>query len=777
MEPIFQACFAENRLPAGWYTDTPYPRYGGGAWDCRPGDGAIVMLPHDAWVELRIEIEVDDVGASATAFCGLDSRSALWLSLCGDEYARHQATDSGRVLAEACTPLPPAQGSRRLTFHWSGARFAAAVDGREIVAADNLRQSARAGTLQLGFRNCVVRSIGACGVAETAGLATVPQETCAIETGYPLEVTVDFNDDLMACAWTQETFNALFAELKSWGTRRVSWIDLGRARDGYFDFAPLNIGPHAEDTMREVGDIFTTAVETAHRHDIELIGLFKPFDMAIAGYTFPPHSEPALRHGRIHQIGGSTCWATHMAADNQDLVMARRPDAHGAARQKVWTRIDLVKEDDRPSEITAHDIRLLVSDNNEFFRPYDGPIKIIETIEDYPLYKTTPSGPRPDGHSRRARVIRLDQLQLCSPFVAIEVHGVRRSFVNTLLNLVHIYGAGGEETHFTYGLTPRKADHMALFHQSPAEVQGESVGPQGGFEFNRYPGSPSSALTCSNDAIQLPLALDRGAPAYIALARGKDRGPLAVLSASFPRTRELWLSWLEAMLDSGADGIDIRLGHHHADFSWGEYGFEQPVRDEMLRRSGVDVWQTDDFDYELWRRIRGEGLTQFLREASALVRGRGKPLTLHIESHVDNAPGTGGAMHIDYDWRGWLREGLANRVTGKSLWPGQSFSRDVVSLAHSLGITVSYAPYCNNFFEDRMTMNHVGGSPVGCEVPVNRLIELGREYGYDSFVFYECASALRATPEGTIRYRQPGAPALRQVMQRHFAQEPDCQMA
>jgi len=70
-----------------------------------------------------------------------------------------------------------------------------------------------------------------------------------------------------------------------------------------------------------------------------------------------------------------------------------------------------------------------------------------------------------------------------------------------------------------------------------------------------------------------------------------------------------------------ADGIDIRQGHHHSDFAWIEYGFEEPVRTEMLQRTGVDIWETDEFDYDLWRRIRGEGWTQFVREASAVVRG------------------------------------------------------------------------------------------------------------------------------------------------------------
>jgi hypothetical protein len=47
------------------------------------------------------------------------------------------------------------------------------------------------------------------------------------------------------------------------------------------------------------------------------------------------------------------------------------------------------------------------------------------------------------------------------------------------------------------------------------------------------------------------------------------------------------------------------------------------------------------------------------------------------------------------------------------------------------------------------------------------LIRWGRSSGYDGFVFYECASALRARPDGTIGFR-PNAEGLRAVMQKHF---------
>jgi hypothetical protein len=769
LTPIFDERFTAPGLPAGWYTDTPRPVYGNGAWDCKGRDGVIIPLLHDNWRTLRVEVDLDEVKPNANAFCGGDSRTALALVLLAPPHVRHQASDGGLTLARSAVPLTAPDGKARLVFEWTADRMRASANGVEALSAPNLRGSARAGSLQMGFSQCVVRRIAAFG--DPAG--PVPPAPRALRPGYPLEVTVDFNDDLMACAWSPKTFDSLFAELKSWGAQRVSWIDLGREADGYFDFAPLAISKHAKDTIRQAGDLFTAAVNHAHKEGLELIGLLKPFDMAIHVMSWPPFSEQARKHGRIAQVGCSYYWSTRMAAENQHLVMARKPSAHGPALNAAWTRIDLVKDDADASALAPADIAILVSDDNETFRPYAGAAAGRELIEDYPVYASTPSGIVPTLEKRRSRVFRFENLDIREPFMALKVAGAGRTFVNRLCDLVHVFGEKGEETRLTFGLAPRRADHTSQFGEAPAAgATAPEPGLQTGFEFDRYPGSPTSAWTSGGDAITTPLALDRGAVSYLAIARGKDRGTLAAFSPSFPETRALWMTWVRAMLDAGADGIDIRPGHHHGHFAWIEYGFEPPVRDAMLARTGVDIWETDDFDRDLWRRIRGEGYTQFLREASAEVRARGKTLTVHIDGYFDGPPGAGGAMNIVSDWRTWLEEGLADRVTGKSLWPQSSLALEVLALAHAKGVPVSYDPYCNNFFEDRSSTNHIGDSPQGCAVPVERLIDWGRRAGFDSFAFYECASALRARPDGAIGFRKNAEP-LRDVLQRHFRSSVD----
>jgi hypothetical protein len=148
---------------------------------------------------------------------------------------------------------------------------------------------------------------------------------------------------------------------------------------------------------------------------------------------------------------------------------------------------------------------------------------------------------------------------------------------------------------------------------------------------------------------------------------------------------------------------------------------------------------------------------------------------VHIDDYFDGAPGRGGAMNIVCDWRSWISEGLCDRVIAKGVWPGSTFAREILALAHAHGVPVTFAPYCNNFFEDRTHgnhPNHLGDSPVGCEVPVARLIDWGKRGGYDRFLFYEAASPLRATSNGAVNFR-PNAEPLRGVMRRQFLRAVD----
>lgn len=93
-----------------------------------------------------------------------------------------------------------------------------------------------------------------------------------------------------------------------------------------------------------------------------------------------------------------------------------------------------------------------------------------------------------------------------------------------------------------------------------------------------------------------------------------------------------------------------------------EYGFNQIIVDEYSKRYGVNI-RTQDFDREKWAKLRGEGLTQLVRETYEYLEGEGK------EFHMMINPGPGyGVDEMSYmqeqrqmfwgklhtDWKTWV---------------------------------------------------------------------------------------------------------------------------
>ena len=541
---------------------------------------------------------------------------------------------------------------------------------------------------------------------------------------FQLHVCVDFFDDLIAAPFTREMFGALFGEFKSWGVARCDWMYYGGRKGGLWDFAPLGVAEHAAATFENVGDVFATAVDAAHAHGIDLYGLVKPFDMGCLYHR--PGGREGQRLARVQRIGGGVGWVCRFVAEHPELLMARRPEAWGDARNSTFTQIDLVKEDDAPCAFGVADIDIHFSDNNVAYEPYTGPVRTRETVEEYPAYAQTPSGMRPTGGTRRTRVMRLDGLSIDAPFVALSVAGREASFTHRLGDLVHVFGEQGEEQRFTLGCAVRKGD--GDFRKR-------------GIEYGFDPGTPT-AIRTQYSTIVVPFTLDAG-DGFIAVARGKQRSPLAALSPSYPEVHAFWLSWVNEVLDAGADGVELRVSNHHSELSWAEFGFEPPVAEAFRRRTGVDLLTTDDFDRGQWRRVRGEAYTQFVREAHAAALARGKRLGLHVSALMDTEPETEAAMDIHWDWRTWLDEGLGHSVSLKDVRPRSSFAQDILDHARPRNIPVVYCPF-NSIW--------LGEQNLGL---VAERIEDARASGCSGYQFYESAALIAAGEDGSVRMTQP----------------------
>jgi hypothetical protein len=463
-------------------------------------------------------------------------------------------------------------------------------------------------------------------------------------------------------------------------------------------------------------------------------------------YSLRPGSPEGEAMGKTQRVGGPKYWIADFPAARPDLLMARRPSACGPPVNETVTRIEFVKEDNRPCAFDPRRIDLYTSADNTTWTKYRGPISVEESVENCPMREHTPSGFRYGGRSVQARVIRLTGFEIRDPFLALRTEGRQRSFVNDLLNLVRVFGEKGEETRLTYGVVSRRPPET----RASAENEGHPFAL--GVEFDVVPGTPTAVFP-GFDAIRAPHAFD-GGEGFLAVALGKDATTVAALSPSFEESRAWWLEWLRDCLEAGADGVELRMRNHHSPFAWGEFGFETPVAEAFRQRYGVDILSTDDFDREAWRRLRGDAYTRFYREARALTDEYGKRLGLHVSTSMDMPPAEGGAMEIHWDWRTWLEEGLADSVTLKEVWPDTRFEREILSIARPRGIQVIFCPYANNLW-----------SVPGGERIVRDRIRAARAAGHDGFQYYECASVIHATVGRGLEMVQP---ALRQVFQEEF---------
>ena len=99
-----------------------------------------------------------------------------------------------------------------------------------------------------------------------------------------------------------------------------------------------------------------------------------------------------------------------------------------------------------------------------------------------------------------------------------------------------------------------------------------------------------------------------------------------------------------------------------------EFGFNEPVVREFKRRYGVDI-RTQPFDKDAWQRLRGEYVTELLRELHAALAAKGKKLAVMLWADQPDVP-MGWQSYtkwtaqgqIQMDWKKWVREGIVDEI-------------------------------------------------------------------------------------------------------------------
>jgi hypothetical protein len=149
-------------------------------------------------------------------------------------------------------------------------------------------------------------------------------------------------------------------------------------------------------------------------------------------------------------------------------------------------------------------------------------------------------------------------------------------------------------------------------------------------------------------------------PEYQSIDRQQRTYHEGILEWAYPEARKYWIDDVKLILDKyDIDGVyvDTRtelMSPEHADY----YGFNKPVVEEFQKRYGVNILE-EDFDVELWRGLRGEHFTLFLKELAQVLHGRGKALSLGT-SRGDYIGFPLGNMKLE--WRRWITEKIVDEL-------------------------------------------------------------------------------------------------------------------
>jgi hypothetical protein len=159
-------------------------------------------------------------------------------------------------------------------------------------------------------------------------------------------------------------------------------------------------------------------------------------------------------------------------------------------------------------------------------------------------------------------------------------------------------------------------------------------------------------------------------PEWIPIDRRGLRRQSGPIELAYPEARRLLVGrYADAIQRGNYDGLMFYTYVEHFAMTFAdEYGFSEPIVAEFQRRYGQDI-RREPFDRQAWYRLRGEYVTQFLRELKTEFRRRGKKLGVAIDpqdSHF-TAPWLcvrtvrpAGPIYID--WQRWVRESLLDEL-------------------------------------------------------------------------------------------------------------------
>jgi len=110
----------------------------------------------------------------------------------------------------------------------------------------------------------------------------------------------------------------------------------------------------------------------------------------------------------------------------------------------------------------------------------------------------------------------------------------------------------------------------------------------------------------------------------------------------YPGARKAMVDYLSRyVMDRDFDGIAfLTYVENYSQRYEDEFGYNQPIVDEFRKRYGVDI-RHEAFDKQAWAKLRGEYLTQFMRELHAALAKKGKKIAVSSMAAIHICPVSG----------------------------------------------------------------------------------------------------------------------------------------
>ena len=462
-------------------------------------------------------------------------------------------------------------------------------------------------------------------------------------TPFPLEVLVDFVDDVLAAEQpiTARHIDAMSALFAARGVSRLVWGYYGDQRGGYVAPTGYDVGRHRWSNHGEVyghgRSPLAEAVQAGHRHGQEVYAYFKPYETG-PNMVFPTGSPEAAQWGTLDHIGGRLAWLDPFVAEHPHLRIQHKDDhAHGAAAEPIRT-IKLCKKDDASTRITKDHLQIWTSASNYRYERRDLDFEYADAVVSAEADVKAADDEVVTAAGAPVRVLTLSGLNIRAPYVLVTTDFMdgEADFHNVGTDMLRAYDAHHTE--------------LMGVHASAAGIYLRDR-----FSFRDWGvmfdcGGGRSMLTLDSDS-------SAGTNGFIAFARGRNTHLSGALCETEPHVRQHWLACIRDILDAGVDGIEFRVENHssHTDYPE-EYGFN-PAVTKQCDRTGQDV-----------ATVRGNAYTDFLREAKHLVTARGKQMriNLNVDWFGDDRPAhrrLAYPANIEFQWQRWIDEELLDQAT------------------------------------------------------------------------------------------------------------------